>query len=468
MSTAKTSATTVLAPPLPNNFEAERSVLGAILQNNKVLAAAAGIVSFGDFFSLLHQRIFRRMLQMAEAGSPIDIVTLSDEMQVNKEIQHDEIPQLSALPDALPRVPAVERYATIVKEKAMLRAVIHAAHAIQEKAFASNIGDVLYEAEERIDVIRERQRQGSKPNDIQEIRTYSPAELRELVKEPVEPVVYPLAVRGMLTLLDGHAKSSGKTTIGLHAVHASLSEKSFLGHATKKANVLYVTEEFQRTFLLALERTGLLKEDLAGLHILPRNEWSGVPWSLLAERIKQLCVNLKIDWLVVDTFFTICGLNRADQQNDAGLVDSAVAPLRSIAGDLDIAVQVDRHERKSGGSIGESGMGSVALTAAADIVLRLQRLLDCGPNVRELEITGRIDADVLTIELVDDRYVVRTDDVRKSTQDQVDAADEAVSANRTISVRQLSSFLSVGRFKAERLANASGWYFSGSAWERKP
>jgi DNA-binding MarR family transcriptional regulator len=108
--------------PLPQNPEAERSILGAVLLDNKALGAALKVVSSGDFFSTTNQKIFRRMVQMAESGNPIDIVTLNDALQASGELRDaQEIAYIASLPDGLPRVSNVEHHAQIVRRMAALR-----------------------------------------------------------------------------------------------------------------------------------------------------------------------------------------------------------------------------------------------------------------------------------------------------------------------------------------------------------
>jgi replicative DNA helicase len=124
-----------LEAPLPQNTEAERSILGAILLDNNVLNAAIEKLRPEDFFHEHHRRIYLQMIALGEAQQAIDLVTLTDQLHRRGELEasggHAYIAQLV---DGVPRVANVEHYARIVKEKSLLRGLIHATHSIQRQA----------------------------------------------------------------------------------------------------------------------------------------------------------------------------------------------------------------------------------------------------------------------------------------------------------------------------------------------
>jgi len=125
----------VLEQPLPSNLEAERSVLGAILLDNHALNTAVEKLRPDDFFLDQHRRIFERMITLGEGRQAIDLVTLTEELHRRGELEGaGGAAYLAQLVDGVPRVTNVEHYARIVKEKAMLRNLAHAAQAIQQRA----------------------------------------------------------------------------------------------------------------------------------------------------------------------------------------------------------------------------------------------------------------------------------------------------------------------------------------------
>ena len=135
MSTDPRSRTS-LENPLPQNLDAERSTLGAVLLDNAALTTAAKTLHSGDFFLTQHQIIFRNMLRMADAGMPIEMLTLSEALHKERTIESaGGDAYLAALADGMPKVSNVEHYAKIVKEKARLREIIHATHDLQKQAW---------------------------------------------------------------------------------------------------------------------------------------------------------------------------------------------------------------------------------------------------------------------------------------------------------------------------------------------
>jgi len=127
-----------LERPLPHNLEAERSILGAVLLDNHALNAAVETLRSEDFFLTQNRLIFERMIQLGEKQQPIDTVTLVEELVRKGQLEAaGGVSYVSQLMDGLPRVTNVEHYARIVKEKAILRSLIHSAAVIQEQALAA-------------------------------------------------------------------------------------------------------------------------------------------------------------------------------------------------------------------------------------------------------------------------------------------------------------------------------------------
>jgi replicative DNA helicase len=144
---------TTLERPLPQNLDAERSILGAVLLDNHALNAAVQVLRSEDFFLSQHRHIFERMVQLSEKQQAIDTITLMEDLARRGELEAaGGVAYLSQLADGLPRVTNVDHYSRIVKEKAVLRGLIHSTAAIQEQAFAS--GDdadvILDRAESKI------------------------------------------------------------------------------------------------------------------------------------------------------------------------------------------------------------------------------------------------------------------------------------------------------------------------------
>jgi replicative DNA helicase len=119
-----------LASSLPGNVEAERSILGAILLDNFAYNQAAEHLRPEDFSLDSHRRIYTRMVDLAESSRPIDMITLVEELDRRKELEAiGDVGYISGLVDGVPDRPSIEHYIKIVRDKALLRGLIHAANA---------------------------------------------------------------------------------------------------------------------------------------------------------------------------------------------------------------------------------------------------------------------------------------------------------------------------------------------------
>jgi len=159
---------------LPHNAEAERTVLGAVLVDNAALNSAAEILTRDDFYREAHRRIFDAMAALAERSQPIDTLTLADELVRAQALEAvGGAAYLASLVDGLPRITNVEQWSRIIKEKAVLRNLIHASNRIAQSCYEGEdeAAAILDRAEKAIFEIAERRlRQGF-------------VGLREIVKE---------------------------------------------------------------------------------------------------------------------------------------------------------------------------------------------------------------------------------------------------------------------------------------------
>src|SRR5271169_2059276 len=102
---------TALERSLPQNLDAERSVLGAILLDNHALNTAIEKLKPEDFFLDQHRRIFNEMIGMGEAQQAIDLVTLTDQLHRKGDLESaGGGAYLAQLQDGVARVSNLEHY----------------------------------------------------------------------------------------------------------------------------------------------------------------------------------------------------------------------------------------------------------------------------------------------------------------------------------------------------------------------
>ncbi|HZT35797.1 MAG TPA: DnaB-like helicase N-terminal domain-containing protein, partial [Nitrososphaera sp.] len=125
--------------PLPDNLDAERFVLGAIMSTETAFLQVAGTLSADDFSLEKHKRIFLRMSELYERGEKIDRVTLANELMKQGQLQSvDGLSYLVSLDDGLPQLHNLDSYVGIVKEKALLRKIISVSQDTINRCIASD------------------------------------------------------------------------------------------------------------------------------------------------------------------------------------------------------------------------------------------------------------------------------------------------------------------------------------------
>jgi DnaB-like helicase N terminal domain/AAA domain len=213
--------------PLPQNTDAERSVLGAILidVNNKPLDVVRDILCSADFFDERNQKIFHAMLDMHQRQQRIDLVTLPEYLVQQHQLAliQGGPAYVSNLIDGVPHVTNVEHYARIVKEKSRLRSLIHMMHSIQQRAL-----DAGEDADTIIGCVREHIDTLEPPNGL----AGEPRGWREMFHsfpdfENAASLTF--AIKGFLqnngATLIGGLSGHGKTLLMLSVVRALLAGK---------------------------------------------------------------------------------------------------------------------------------------------------------------------------------------------------------------------------------------------------
>ncbi|MBI4299113.1 MAG: AAA family ATPase [Chloroflexi bacterium] len=232
-------------------------------------------------------------------------------------------------------------------------------------------------------------------------------EVSVLTPERPNWIVDKLIAEGAITELDAKVKV-GKTTFILAMVAALLQGEEFLEFSTQSTPIVYLTEERPPSFRAVLDRVGLTDEEK--LHIVFKSEVRNLEWpivvSLAVRRAKEVGAGL----LVVDTLARWAGL-KDDSENNSGAAMEAMAPLEEAAAQ-GLAVLISRHDRKSGGEIGDSGRGSSAFSGISDIIITLRRADTKGhPSRRQITGVGRFDGipESLVVEWKDGKYLALGD-----------------------------------------------------------
>ena len=149
----------------PFSPEAEASVLGGMLIDGEAVARVVEFVDDSMFYREAHRRIYRAMVRLFERGGVIDVVTVSEALKEGAELENaGGLEYLASLLDAVPTAANIEYHARIVHDKAMLRRLIDAAHAIVRDVYEPSgrpVDEVLDQAEQTVFRVSEsRNREG--------------------------------------------------------------------------------------------------------------------------------------------------------------------------------------------------------------------------------------------------------------------------------------------------------------------
>lgn len=120
----------------PQNIDAEKSLLGAVLIDEEVLADVSEHVKAKDFYDKNHTRVFGAMMRLYERHKPVDLLTLTDELKKKDEL--DIVGGSSYLTELTNHVPTsahAATYAQMVAETAVRRRLIKASGEISEMGF---------------------------------------------------------------------------------------------------------------------------------------------------------------------------------------------------------------------------------------------------------------------------------------------------------------------------------------------
>lgn len=148
-----------LAMP-PQNIEAEKSLLGSLLLDKEAITKVADFLNPPDFYSPKHQDIYKAILKLYEERSPVDLVTLSDELEKNKKLKEvGGASYLTTLANAVPSSAHVVQYGKIIHSRATLRKLISASHKISEMGYQEerDISEILDQAEKTIFEVSQEQ-----------------------------------------------------------------------------------------------------------------------------------------------------------------------------------------------------------------------------------------------------------------------------------------------------------------------
>ncbi|MDX1405191.1 MAG: replicative DNA helicase [Woeseiaceae bacterium] len=122
----------------PNSLEAEQSLLGGLMLDQSAWDKVADIVVSDDFYRKDHRLIFSAINELAENASPCDVVTVSEHLANSGDLDAaGGLEYLAMLANETPGAANIRAYATILRERSVLRSLISAGNEISGSAYAT-------------------------------------------------------------------------------------------------------------------------------------------------------------------------------------------------------------------------------------------------------------------------------------------------------------------------------------------
>lgn len=394
------------APVPPHSIEAERSVLGAMLQDTAAVTSALEMLGAEDFYVPAHREIFDAARALSAGNMAVDLVTMDAELGKRGTLPGvGGIEYLIELTQFVPTTVNVRYYIRIVLEKSTLRRLIAAAGEISKESYAQEkeLPEVLSLAEKKIfDIVMQRSG-GEELRHIREVlgSTYEQMETFARLKGGVSGVATGFVgldntltgLHGGELILVGARPSMGKTSFAINiAAHA----------ARKGAKIAFFSLEMPREQIamrllccdarvnMQSVRKGQLRDEdwlklarslapLASSEIY-LDDTSGLTPGQVRSRCRRLMMEKGLDLIIVD-YMQLMGSDKRAENRQVE-VSEISRGLKAIAQELKVPLiacaQLSRANEKRGGAAGFRPMlsdlrDSGSIEQDADVVMFLHR-----------------------------------------------------------------------------------------------
>ncbi len=354
------SSDITLERPLPQNIEAEKAVLGAILLDNALCNQAVELLKRDDFFLDAHRRLFEKMLVLSETARAIDLITLQEELIRAGELdQVGGMAYVASLLDGAVRTSNIEHYARIIKGKSILRRLISAANQIIYTCLdqEANPDEILDNAEQAIfQIADDRVRTGFV--SIAEVARRQLELVEQIAERPQMMTGVPTGFTDLDRLTNGlqpsdliviaARPSAGKTAFGLSiAQNAAIAAQKVVGIFS-----LEMTKESLVARMLCSEahvdahrlRGGFLNRDewarlAAGLQKLAEarvfiDDTPGISILEMRAKARRLKAEHGLDLLIVDYMQLMRGRSKTESRQQE--VSQISRDLKGLAKELGV------------------------------------------------------------------------------------------------------------------------------------
>lgn len=226
----------------PASPHAEMTILGAMLVEPKAIAEATKLLVADDFALDSHRRIYMSVLRLGEAGSAVDIVTVSEDLRRHRELDViGGVPYLAGLSEGLPRKLSIESYVRIVRDKSLMRQlmVICESGAVEASDQSREAFDLFRDIEARFADLAANGMRFRRDRKV----LVGATDFMSNAPDEVEWAVEGLIQRGGNGLIVGDP-GTAKSYSALDLAHHLVAGVPWLGHAIpNRMNIAFVARE---------------------------------------------------------------------------------------------------------------------------------------------------------------------------------------------------------------------------------
>lgn len=345
---------------MPQNVEAEQSVLGSMIIDRNAIAQAGEALRGEDFYRENHKMIFQAIISLFQKDIPVDLITLLENLKSTERLEAaGGITYVTQLRDSVPSTANLESYIKIVKDKSVLRKLIRSSSEIIEESYSKqdDVPKVLDGAEKRIfDIAQNREK-----SDFEAMSTVLErgfAEIERLYNNKGEITGVPSGFPELDAKTSGFQKgdmvliaarpSMGKTTFALNigeyaALRAGKSVVIFSLEMSKEQLAYKLLCSEANVDMLKL-RTGNLEDQdwdniakasgpLAGAKIYI-DDTAGISVMEMRSKCRRMKIEHGIDLIIIDYLQLMSGSGESRQQE----VSEISRSLKAIAKEMQCPV----------------------------------------------------------------------------------------------------------------------------------
>jgi replicative DNA helicase len=223
----------------PHSVEAEQSVIGGLLLDNRAWDRIGDVLTADDFYRREHKLIFNAIASLCEEASPADVVTVSERLDKTSELDGvGGLSYLASIANNTPSAANISAYANIVRERSVLRQLLRAASDITASTYAPEgrgVTELLDLAEKRVLEISEK---GPRRGEVKPIS--------KLLSEAVDRIDHLFRSQSAITgvssgFMDLDEKTSGlqpsdliiiagRPSMGKTSLAMNIAENAAVGH----------------------------------------------------------------------------------------------------------------------------------------------------------------------------------------------------------------------------------------------